>query len=250
MAHVASRPGHHSRRTGATKARLAWPVLLLGAVGCLAIGFVGYLLWPRWPGVPVTLDAPTLPIMIGGTAFNVPPAAIRVPVQRRAGAQERVDLMFLWPSLTPPDPAAAKAAHQPVTPASLDAPPKPVDRIFVTLAASDSAMAPFERAKTIYPRYTERSPTSGPDGLAVLGFREDTPYRGEDLIYDAHAPERFVARCTRDGTSAASAGTCLFERRLQTADITVRFPRAWLDDWRNVSAGIERLIGSLRPTGR
>ena len=37
-------------------------------------------------------------------AFNVPPAArIRFKVQRRPGVQARVDLGFVWPSLTPPD---------------------------------------------------------------------------------------------------------------------------------------------------
>ena len=46
---------------------------------------------------------PSLPITIGGVAFNVPPAAIRFKVQRRPGAQARVDLSFVWPSLTPPD---------------------------------------------------------------------------------------------------------------------------------------------------
>jgi len=27
----------------------------------------------------------------------------------------------------------------------------------------------------------------------------------------------------------------------------VRFPRAWLDDWRGVAAGIDRLIAKLQP---
>ena len=44
--------------------------------------------------------------------FNVPPAAIRVPVQRRPGAHERVDLAFVWPSLEPPN-ATAKPPPQP-----------------------------------------------------------------------------------------------------------------------------------------
>jgi hypothetical protein len=40
----------------------------------------------------------------------------------------------------------------------------------------------------------------------------------------------------------------MHERRLGGADITVRFPRAWLDDWRAVDDGIERLIAGFRPT--
>ena len=50
---------------------------------------------------PIAPDAPSLPITIGGMAFNVPPAAIRFKVQRRPGAQARVDLSFVWPSLDP-----------------------------------------------------------------------------------------------------------------------------------------------------
>ena len=45
--------------------------------------------------------------------------------------------------------------------------------------------------KTIYPRYVETEAGRRPDGLAVLAFREGTPYQGEDLIYDAAAPEQF-----------------------------------------------------------
>ena len=41
---------------------------------------------------------------------------------------------------------------------------------------------------------------------------------------------------------------CLHERRIGGADVTVRFPREWLTDWRAVSEGIERLIGGFKPT--
>ncbi|HWF93923.1 MAG TPA: hypothetical protein VG291_03085, partial [Xanthobacteraceae bacterium] len=76
-----------------------------------AVAYIVYVLWPRWPGLPVALDAPELPVTIGGVAFELPPAAIRVPVQRRPGAHERVDLAFMWPSLEPAD-----AAPKPLAP--------------------------------------------------------------------------------------------------------------------------------------
>ena len=44
-------------------------------------------------------------------------------------------------------------------------------------------------------------------------------------------------------------GTCLHERRLGSADITVRFPRDWLNDWRATAAGIDRLVAKITPTG-
>ena len=85
--------------------------------------------------------------------------------------------------------------------------------------------------RTIYPRYLEQASTPGEDGLTLRAFRDGSPYGGEDLFL---APRhRFVARCTRD---AATPGMCLSERRIDGADLTFRFPRDWLAQWRDVAA--------------
>lgn len=95
---------------------LAAPVLLFAAICTIAAIYVAYVLWPRWPDAPVALDAPSLPVNIGGVAFNIEPAAIRIPLQRHAGTQNRVDLAYLWPSLVPPDPAIKIVDGAPVDP--------------------------------------------------------------------------------------------------------------------------------------
>ena len=215
------------------------PILLLCAVVAGAVSYVSYVLWPRWPRPAVTADAPALPIIIGEVTFNVPPAAIRVAVQRRPGAQERIDLAFLWPSLTPP-------GQEKPTPSRPEAEPQPIERIFVSIAADSGALSPIERLRTIYPRYVVKDPGPTAVGLISLAFREGAPYQGEDLIYEFDNPERFFVRCTRGGAGHVP-GTCLAERRIGKADITVRFPRDWLGDWRGVAGGIERLIASLKP---
>ena len=211
-------------------------------IACGAVALVVYLLWPRWPSAAIGPDAPAIPIMIAGVPFNVPPAAIRVPVQRRPGAQERVDLAFLWPSLEPPDPSAKPAAP---AAGAVPAPTQRFERIFMTIASAGDTLAPADRVVTIYPRYAATEAAHGPGGLTVLAFREGTPYQGEDLIYDATAPG-FLVRCTRNG-AGPTPGTCLYERRIDTADIVVRFPRDWLGDWRSVAGKIETLIARLRP---
>jgi hypothetical protein len=208
--------------------------MALIAVGAAALAFVIYALWPRWPDVPVAADAPPLPIVIAGVPFNVPPRAIRVAMQRRAGTHERIDLVFAWPSLAPPDPDAA-------------VPVGARDRVFVTVAAAD-ALPPLDRLKTIYPRYTTSDPTPAAAGLTLRAFRDGTPYQGEDLAFDAEAPEKFLARCARAANPLTPA-TCLAEHRIGDADVTLRFPRDWLDHWRDVEAGFETLIGRLRPAG-
>jgi hypothetical protein len=54
-------------------------------------------------------------------------------------------------------------------------------------------------------------------------------------------------RCSRH--SGPTPGTCLLSRRIDAADLVVRFPRDWLNDWRFVGGNVERLIGTLRPQG-
>ena len=87
-----------ARRRAGYARRLLLHVLSALAVAGLAIGFVVYALWPRWPEAAPAADAPHLPIVIAGETFQVPPAAIRRKVQRRPGPQERVDIVFTWPA--------------------------------------------------------------------------------------------------------------------------------------------------------
>jgi hypothetical protein len=217
---------------------LLWLPIAIFAAGVTAAGiWVTYILWPRWPGTGLSVDAPTLPITVNGVNFSIPPASIRNKVQRKAGTQERVDLVFLWPSLTPPDPAAK--ANPALSPQS-------VDRVFLTVAALGNTLPPVERFNTIYPRYLEANITTTPDGLTLRPFREDSPYKGEDVIFSDRNPGRFMVRCTRDGAAGATIGMCLYERRVDQADITARFPRAWLSDWPSVAERLDSLITRIR----
>jgi hypothetical protein len=141
----------------------------------------------------------------------------------------------MWPSLEPAD-----QAHK----ASPSVPP-----VFVTIMVAGETLAPAERVQFIYPRYAATAPVAGPAGLAVLAFLSGTPYEGEDLIYDAENPKNFLVRCSRNG-AGPTLGACLYERRIETADVVVRFPRDWLDDWQDVAGNSAQLISNLRPKGR
>jgi hypothetical protein len=227
------------RRHRAGHNPLTAPLLVFGLVTVIAALYVAYVLWPRWPDVPVTIDAPSLPIIVAGTTFNIEPAAIRMAVQRRPGTQERVDLAYLWPSLKPPDPTIRPTVGAPVD---------PNERLFVTISSGEGALPLLERVKSIYPRYLVPEPTAGPDGLTLRGFRDGTPYQGEELVFESAAPEHFLARCSRKGVT--NSGVCLLERRIGNTDITLRFPRDWLVDWNIVATGIDRLIERLHPGGK
>lgn len=234
MSSYAQQPAR--RRRQAERSPLAAPLVLFALAVAGAVAYVAYVLWPRWPDAPVALDAPALPITVAGITFNIEPAAIRMAVQRRPGTQERVDLAYLWPSLTPPDPALKP---------SVGAPVDPNERLFVTIASGDDTLPLIERVQTIYPRYLAADASAGPDGLSLRDFRDGTPYQDEELVFEQAAPEHFLARCSKKGV--VNAGECLLERRVGNADVTLRFPRDWLSDWKNVASGIDRLMARLHP---
>lgn len=237
LAQERGRPARRAaRRRSGGRNPLVAPLSIFGAVVLLSAIYVGYILWPRWPQKPVAVNAPSLPIVVSGVTFNVEPAAIRNGVQRRPGTQQRVDLSYLWPSLAPPDPAIKP---------TVGAPFDPNERLFVTLSSGEATLPLMERVQTIYPRYLVPQPVPGFPGLTYRGFRNDSPYQGEDLVFESNAPEHFLARCSRKGVT--NSGVCLLERRIGNADITFRFPRDWLTNWEHVAKSIDELIARLHP---
>jgi hypothetical protein len=209
------------------------PITLGCAVAAGAMALVAYLLWPTWGPDPSSGPA-RLPVSIGATLFNVPTEAIRMKIQRHSGPQERVDLAFAFPSLEPPE------APKHVSADTVEEAVQPIDRIFLSIAAHHDTLAPDSRVRTIYPRYLEQASTPGQDGLTMRAFRDGTPYSNEDLFF-ASTPN-FDARCSRD---AATPGMCLSERRIDGADLTFRFPRSWLAQWRDVANAMDRLTVQL-----
>ncbi|HVX77125.1 MAG TPA: hypothetical protein VHB49_13415 [Bradyrhizobium sp.] len=210
------------------------PLVAAGAIATSAIALVAYLLWPTW-GAEASNGPDRLPVSIGGTLFNVPVKAIRMKIQRHSGPQERIDLSFAYPSLDVPEPPKRVDAKTVELQAM-----QPIDRIFLSIAASREAPAPDELVNTIYPRYLDQAAPVTQDGLTMRAFRDGTPYSGEDLFV-AETP-RLSASCTRD---AATPGMCLSERRIDGADLTFRFPRSWLAQWREVAKAMDRLTVQL-----
>ncbi len=208
-------------------------IMVAGMVTLGAIALVAFLLWPTWANDPSSGPA-RLPVSVGATLFNVPTIAVRMKIQRHTGPQERVDLSFLFPSLEPPETPKHVSAD------TVEEKPQPIDRIFLSIAAHHDTLAPDTRVRTIYPRYLEQEATPVDDGLSMRAFRDGSPYSNEDLFL-ASAPS-LSARCTRDGETP---GMCLSERRVDGADLTFRFPRSWLGQWRDVANAMDHLTVQL-----
>jgi hypothetical protein len=200
-----------------------------------AIALVAYLLWPTWGDA--SNGPERLPVSVGETLFNVPATAIRRKIQRHSGPQERVDLSFTFPSLESPEVPKHVSAD------TVEEKVQPIDRIFLSISAHHDTLAPETRLRTIYPRYLEQAATDVDDGLTMRAFRDASPYANEDLFV-ASAPT-LSARCTRDGVTP---GMCLSERRVDGADLTFRFPRSWLAQWRDVANAMDRLTAQMHGT--
>jgi hypothetical protein len=209
------------------------PIVVSGVIASAAVALVAYLLWPTWAS-DVANDPVPLPVSVGATLFNVPAHAFRMKVQMHSGPQERVDLSFLYPSLMAPD------GQKHVSADTVEQALQPIDRIFLSISAHHDAMAPEVRQRTIYPRYLNAATSPAQDGLTVRAFRDGSPYSNEDLFF-TDTPN-LVARCSRD---AGTPGMCLSERRIGGADLTFRFPRQWLTQWRDVAGAIDQLTAQL-----
>jgi hypothetical protein len=210
------------------------PLVAAGAIASSAIAVVAYLLWPTW-GAEASNGPDRLPISVGGTLFNVPVKAIRMKVQRHSGSQERIDLSFAYPSLDAPE-APKRVNAETVEEQAM----QPIDRIFLSVAANPDTPAPDALVNTIYPRYLDQTAAATQDGLTMRAFRDGTPYSGEDLFI-GQTPS-LSASCTRD---AATPGMCLSARRIDGADLTFRFPRSWLAQWRDLADAMNRLTVQL-----
>jgi hypothetical protein len=212
-------------------------MILIMAAATFAVGaivLVAYLLWPTWGNGAA--NAPSrLPVSVGNTLFNVPTQAIRRKIQRHSGPQERVDLSFTFPSLEAPE------APKHVSADTVEEKVQPIDRIFLSISAHHDTLAPETRVRTIYPRYLEQASAPVDDALTMRAFRDGSPYANEDLFV-ASTPS-LNTRCTRD---SVTPGMCLTERRVDGADLTFRFPRSWLSQWRDVANAMNRLTVQLQ----
>jgi hypothetical protein len=225
---------NRGRRRARRSRRSPLPAVILSvALATAAIALVSWLLWPTW--TPQKAGDPSeIPVSVGNTLFNVPAFAMRRKVQRHSGTQERIDLDFAYPSLGPP------AAPRRVTAQTAEEEAPPIDVLFLSIALADDTVTPDERARSIYPRYLDSARAAESDGLSLMPFRDGTPYANEDLAVSQSSA--LVARCSRD---AMTPGMCLSERRIEGADLTFRFPRSWLAQWREVAGAMDRLIARI-----
>ena len=134
-----------------------------------ASAFIAYVLWPRWPDPVLRPTHRRCRSQLRASLSILPPAAMRVPVQRRPGEHERVDLAFLWPSLDPPDPASNSVVSPHIAPGAAA---KSLERVFVTISAAGDTLPPSRaREGHLSALYEPASPIPGPERPLRFGIR-------------------------------------------------------------------------------
>lgn len=221
-----------------------WTFGLMGlAIGtALVLAGSAVLEWQSRPAGPtVATDAAApLAVSVAGRMLQVPPALIRAPERRQAGAQPQLDLWFAWPDFTAPQPARR------------DRPPTPAEAIvFVSLQAADLAVpAPERRTAEVWGRFIESGAWSNPGGLIMRRFAGDSPYRDEELFLSPPDGERFTARCRKPAAPGERrldtlGDACLWVQRRPPYDVQVRFAPALLAEWQRLDEQLDAALGRL-----
>ena len=212
------------------------PIVLASAIAAGAIALVAYLLWPTWGAGRFQRSGAAAGQRRRHAVQRADRGDAPMKIQRHSGPQERVDLGFVYPSLEPPERAEACQRR------TVEDTVQPIDRIFLSIAAHHDSLAPD---------------IARPHHLSALSRSDLDAGRGR--LDDARVPRRHalwqrrsvLGRRRPSLTRAARAmratpGMCLSERRIDGADLTFRFPRSWLAQWRDVAGAMERLTAQMR----
>jgi hypothetical protein len=122
--------------------------------------------------------------------------------------------------------------------------------VYLLLREEKLNFSEAERLKRIYMNYVaDPRGSEGPFGLTQFVFRDDSGYRAEDLFVGQTQRGPVVIRCVRFSQDVASP-SCLRDVQIaRGVALTYRFKRAHLSHWREIAAGVERLIDGFIAKG-
>lgn len=186
---------------------------------------------------PTTRTDP-VSLQVGSLKLKVPANYIAYRSARQGGARKDVALSTLLPDFRGYSAGEAEAFAD----NSADSP-----IIYILIRQERLNLGEAERLKRIYLNYvTDPAGKSGPFGLTQYAFRDDSGYRGEDLLVGQRHGALVVMRCWRYSQNAPSPG-CLRDQRLApNVAMTYRFKRANLGQWREIAAGVDSLIAGFK----
>jgi hypothetical protein len=222
----------------------AIPLVVLGIVGVLSLGFLAYYFGPSLGDILGRAPKPSeasgeIEVDIGGVRHRIPENYTRFAYARRGGVQDRVELHALLPDLAPYSPSRA-ADFQDNSPDSRV--------VLFALEVYRAKMSETDQFRKVYLKLvTDPKGARGPYGLRRYEFDSSTGYRDEEVF--AHENEDgtvTVFRCFKEAPDIFSP-SCRRDLRLSNEiALTYRFKRTYLGDWRDIDSGVQALARSFR----
>ncbi|MGH6879075.1 MAG: hypothetical protein ACREHV_17080 [Rhizomicrobium sp.] len=237
----ATRDSRRSRRDPQVRERPGWLVPLAVVVLTAALGalFLAYYLAPNPTSLIEEHSSPSartdaVHLSIGGLSLTVPANYLPYSSERRGGARRQVTLYASLPDFQGYTQAAAaefsgNGAKSPL--------------LYMLVREENFDVAEGAVLQRIYLNdVIDRRGRPGPYGLREYVFRDDSGYRGEDLLVGRDAGGEVVMRCASPGASTIGP-TCFRTMRLaQGVALNYRFTRSHLSDWRGIARGVNRLF--------
>ena len=216
------------------------PAAFLFAVMLLSGLLLGWYLRPG-PKAPAALTGQSdlVPVTLAGLSLVVPANYIQNPAARAGGEQGSLALAALFPSWDGDSPDAARQFQG-------NAPDSGVIRIL--LRRDGNAMDAATRLARIYrPYLLAPEGVDGPFELRQYSFAENSGYEKNDLFAGGSGQHLLLFLCERSATNLPSPNCQATDRPLAGGvSYSFRFKRAYLSRWRDVSAGVDTLIGRFK----
>ena len=175
-----------------------------------------------------TEDTTPLEIVMGNSVLNLPANMIRFESQRQNGVAKRVDLYLHWPDMQ---------GYRPDLTDDFNGLGAEKRLVFATLEPRMDPLDMSQRYGPVYATLTTGPGIKGPSGLTIQRFRPDSGYANEELVVSAERAGTlpFIARCLDATTTKDNFAGCQRDIFVgEDLQLTYRFPRELLQDWREV----------------
>jgi hypothetical protein len=230
--------------------RSGWliPLTVFGVTFVLSAMILLLYLAPSAPGLFEEQAAPTsrsdsVPLSVAGRPFHIPANYLIYDSARTGGERVEIALFALLPDFSgwsnwAADEFSSNAADSRVA--------------YLTIHKQRIGLKEADKLARVYFDYVaDRHGSEGPYGLRQYGFRADTGYRNEDLFVGQTETGPVVLRCVKLSPEVPSP-SCLRETLVAPGvSLTLRFKRAHLEDWHDITARTDKLIADFRkPAGK
>ncbi|EJN04847.1 hypothetical protein [Phyllobacterium sp. YR531] len=192
----------------------------------LSLAMAGYFLGHTISLGGHTEDISVQEIVIGNDVLQIPANMIRFDRQRRDGIADRVDLYLHWPDMQ---------GYTPELKDDFNGAGSGKRLLFLTFEERQGSQDMSGRYGPVYLPLTEGPGIAGPADLTIQRFRSDSGFVNEELLVapDHGAKRPFVARCLDEQSSRDNLASCQSDIFIgSNLQLTYRFPREMLGDWR------------------